>query len=119
MLSGKTADITRPVPHLEALLRFLNRPELQEQRFRPVLVSDCKMITAEAVYACHQKHLYYLGPLADSNVVREVLQSVSASELAAHPLNYRPKRVKKDDARFIAYQGVWRNIRFEQKVSTM
>lgn len=114
MLSGKTADITRPVPHLEALLRFLGRPELQARRFRPVLVSDCKMITAEAVWACHQHQLYYLGPLADSNAMREVLHSVSEAELAAHPLDYRPKRVKADDPRFIPYQGVWRKLVIEQ-----
>lgn len=115
LLSGKTADITRPLPHLEALLRFLQRPELQARRFRPVLVSDCKMITAEAVWACHKHQLYYLGPLADSHAVRAVLQSVPGTELAAHPLDYRPKRVKADDPRFIPYQGVWRDLVFEHQ----
>lgn len=64
VLPGNTADITRPVPHLRALLRFLARPELDDRQLRPILVSDCKMITPEAVLACHRHHLDYLGPLA-------------------------------------------------------
>ena len=39
-LPGNTADITRPVAHLEALLRFLGRPELRGRHWRPLLVSD-------------------------------------------------------------------------------
>ena len=31
VLTGITADITRPLPHLEALLHFLARPELAER----------------------------------------------------------------------------------------
>ena len=115
ILSGKTADITHPLPHLEALLRFLERPELQQRHFRPVLVSECKMITAEAVWVCHQHGLYYLGPMADSNAVQAVLSSVSASELAAHPLDYRPKRVKAGSPDFVPYQGVWRDFVFEHQ----
>jgi len=61
VLTGNTADITRPLPHLEALVHFLARPELAPQELQPLLVSDCKMITGEAVLACHQHHLCYLG----------------------------------------------------------
>jgi len=42
-----------------------------------------------------------------------LLQSVSAEELAAHPLAYRPQRVRPDDPTFIAYQGVWRPFSLE------
>lgn len=42
-----------------------------------------------------------------------MLRSVTAQELAAHPLAYRPQRVKADDARFVPYQGVWRPFTFE------
>ena len=113
VLSGQTADITRPLAHLEGLLRFLERPEMSEARFRPLLISDCKMITPEAVWACHDRHLYYLGPLADSKATQAVLSSVTAQELIAHELGYRPKRVKANDARFVPYQGVWRTYVFE------
>lgn len=112
ILAGNTADITRPLPHLEALLAFLARPELRDRHLRPLLVSDCKMITPEAVLACHFYDLYYLGPVADSLVSQEVLRSVSAVELNRHPLIYRPQRVKADDARFVPYAGVWRTIPF-------
>lgn len=112
-LSGDTADITRPQPHLHALLRFLARPELAERRFRPILVSDCKMVTPGAALACHHHDLFYLGPLPNGTATEAVLRSVSAEELAAHPLAYRPQRVKPDDPDFIPYQGVWRSFRFE------
>jgi transposase len=42
-----------------------------------------------------------------------VLRSVSAEELAAHPLTYRPQRVKADDPTFVPYRGVWRPFTFE------
>jgi transposase len=113
VLAGNTADITRPLPHLAGLLRFLARPELAERQLRPLLISDCKMITAEAVLAYHRHQLYYLGPLPDSSTVTAVLGSVPAAELAAHALAYRPARVKPSDPKFVPYQGVWRPFTFE------
>lgn len=115
VLPGNTADITRPLPHLRALLRFLARPELAEGRLRPILVSDGKMITAEAVAACHRHDLFYLGPLPNSTATDAVLHSVTAEELAARPLAYRPQRVPADDADFVPYQGVWRPFTFEHQ----
>lgn len=112
-LPGNTADITRPLSHVEALLRFLARPELAGRCWHPLLVSDGKMITPEAVQACHEHDLFYLGPLPNSKATEALLRSVSAAELAAHPLAYRPQRVKPDDARFVPYQGVWRSVTFE------
>ncbi len=119
-LSGGTADITRPLPHLQGLLRFLARPELVERQLRPILVSDCKMVTPEAVWACHQHDLFYLGPLPNGIATEVVLRGVSAEELAAHPLSYRPQRIKPGDPNFVPYQGVWRPFSFEhngQKVT--
>ena len=113
VLPGNTADITRPLPHLRNLLRFLARPELAERRLRSTLVSDCKMVTSEAVLACHAHHLFYLGPLANGTAVDALLRSVSAEELTARPLAYRPQRVKPGDDRFVPYQGVWRPFSFE------
>lgn len=108
VLPGNTADITRPIPHLQALLRFLARPELADRRLQPILVSDCKMITPEGILACHRAHLGYLGPLPNGSATEALLQSVTTEELAAHPLTYRPARVAADDPRFAPYQGVWR-----------
>lgn len=113
VLAGNTADVTRPLPHLEALLAFLARPELGDKHLRPLLVSDCKMISAEAVCACHYYDLFYLGPVADSLTAERVLRSVSAAELNRHPLNYRPQRVKAEDPTFVPYAGVWRSLTFE------
>lgn len=107
VLSGETADITTPPGHLQALLRFLARPELAPLDLHPILVSDCKMITPEAVGACHRHQLFYLGPWASTKEVTRALQSVSKDELAAHQLTYHPKRQAKD-ANFVPYLGVWR-----------
>jgi len=113
VLPGNTADITRPLDHLEALLAFLARPELAGSAVKPILVSDCKMITPEAVLACHYHRLFYLGPVADSEASRAIVESVAAATLAKHPLKYRPQRVKPDDPEFQPYQGVWRPFTVE------
>jgi len=111
VLTGNTADISRPLPHVTALRAFLTRPELAERHLRPLLISDCKLITAESVWACHADHLYYLGPLADGTAMDATLHSVTAAELAAHPLAYRPQRTLPAD--WTPYQGVWRSFTFE------
>ncbi|MBD3251752.1 IS1634 family transposase [Candidatus Uhrbacteria bacterium] len=112
-LPGNTADICRPIPHLQHLLQFLRRPELADRQLRPILVSDCKMVTAEAVAACHHHQLYYLGPLPNGTAATRVLRSVGSEELARHPLAYRPKRIKPHDPHFEPYQGVWRPFTVE------
>ena len=107
VLPGNTADITTPLGHLDALLRFLARPELAALNLHPLLVSDCKMITPEAVAGCHHNDLFYLGPWARDRQVRRALRSVSEDELAAHVLAYRPRR-QAQVADFVPYRGVWR-----------
>ena len=110
VLPGQTADITTPPGHLQALLRLLNRPELAALNLRPILVSDGKMVTPQAISDCHHHHFFYLGPLPATNAVHQLLRSVSANELAAQELAYRPKR-QAQDAEFVPYQGVWRPFR--------
>jgi transposase len=118
VLPGQTADITCPPGHLQALLRLLNRPELADLNLHPILVSDGKMITPQAISDCHYHRFFYLGPLSATNAVRKLLRSVSEDELAAHPLTYRPKRHRQgsgtpqaQDTTFVPYQGVWRPYR--------
>jgi transposase len=110
VLPGQTADITCPPGHLQALLRLLNRPELAALNLRPILVSDGKLVTPQAVSDCHEQQVFYLGPLPATNARRRLLRSVSEDELAAHALAYRPKR-QAQDATFVPYQGVWRPFR--------
>ena len=107
VLAGNTADITTPQGHLDALLRFLARPELAALHLHPILVSDCKMITPEAVGSCHQNGLFYLGPWARTASVLSVLHSVTEAELAEQVLAYRPHRQAKA-VDWIPYRGVWR-----------
>jgi len=108
LLNGSTADITTPVPNLDAIAAFLRRPECAGMAVRPLVVGDCKMITPAAVAEAHQHHLYYLGPWESSTVVREVIRSVSDAALAANELSYRPKRRFPADRPFVPYRGVWR-----------
>jgi transposase len=110
VLPGQTADITCPPGHLQALLRLLNRTELAALNLHPILVSDGKMVTPQAISDCHYHHFFYLGPLPATNAVRRLLRSVSENELAAHQLAYRPRR-QEQDAEFVPYQGVWRPYR--------
>ena len=106
LLNGSTADITTPVPNLDAVAAFLRRPECAGMAVRPLVVGDCKMITPAAVAAAHQHHLYYLGPWESSTVVREVIRSVSDAALAANELSYRPKRRFPADRPFpVTYEG--------------
>jgi transposase len=110
---GNRTDDKTAVPHLKALKAFLARPELRDQRVRPIVVSDCKMITPEAVLACHDHQLFYLGPVEQDDNVRALIGSVSDEELQAHPLAYRPQRHCPEQEPFIPYRGVVRPIRFQ------
>jgi transposase len=110
VLPGQTADITTPPGHLQALVQFLARPELADFQFRPILVSDGKLITPQAISDCHYHHLFYLGPLSASKAVQRLVRSVSADELAKQELAYRPKRQSRDET-FVPYQGVWHPYR--------
>jgi hypothetical protein len=89
-LPGATAGIIRPVPHLQALLRFLARPESADRCLRPVLVSDCNMVTPEAALACQRHGLFYLGPLPPGTAMEAVLESVSVGESDWMNGNARP-----------------------------
>lgn len=107
VLAGNTADITPPPGHLDALLRFLARPELAALHLHPLLVSDCKMITPEAVGGGHQNGLFYRGPWARTARVLSGLHSVTEAERAEQGLAYRPRRQAKG-VDWIPYRGVWR-----------
>jgi len=68
------------------------------------------MLTDAALAAYAGSDLCYLGPVDPGlgrGVVRDLLAAVSAQELAAHPLPYRPQRAA-DDPDWVAYQGVER-----------
>jgi hypothetical protein len=107
LLNGATADITTPVPNLEAISAFLRRPECASLAVRPLVVGDCKMITPAAVATAHLHHLYYLGPWETNTAVQAVVRSVSDAELESHELSYRPKRRPPADRPFVPYRGVW------------
>jgi transposase len=119
LLPGNRQDNQTPVPHVKALKAFLARPELADLRVRPLIVSDCKMVTPEAVFACHDQHLFYLGSLEHNDDVCAVIRSVSEKELSAHELSYRPKRQQGRKDPFVPYQGVFRPITFKLDEQTV
>ncbi|MDY6874442.1 MAG: IS1634 family transposase [Chloroflexota bacterium] len=108
LLSGNRADTSTPVPNLNRIATFLERPECAELTMRPLVVGDCKMITPVAVAAAHRHHLYYLGPWESDNTVKAVIRSVSQQEWLNSELDYRPQRHFPADTPFSPYRGVWR-----------
>jgi transposase len=113
LLAGNVDDRTTPAPHLQALLGFLSRPELTQLGIHPLIISDGKMVTAEAVATCHRYDWYYLGPLPTAETeVKTLLRTVPDEELASHELGYRPQRKAPQGQPFIPYQGVWRSFTF-------
>lgn len=113
LLPGNRQDDQVAVPHVQALKAFLARPELADLKVRPIIVSDSKMVTPEAVLAAHDHHLFYLGSMELDDNVKAVINSVSDAELQAHELRYRPQRQRRQDEPFVPYQGVLRSITFQ------
>jgi transposase len=110
---GNHQDDQTAVPHVKALKAFLARPELADLRVRPIIVSDSKMVTPKAVFACHDNQLFYLGSVEQDDGVEELIRSVSDEELRVHELSYRPQRQRRQGELFIPYQGVLRPITFK------
>lgn len=113
LLPGNRTDDQTAVPHVKALKAFLAQPELADLKVRPIIVSDCKMVTPEAVFASHDNQLFYLGPVEQDDEVRHLIRSVSDEELRAHELGYRPQCQRHQDEPFIPYRGVLRPITFK------
>lgn len=120
VLPGNTADCTTPVANVAALVAFLGRADLGMRSVRPLIVSDSKMVTAEAVLACHRHGFTYLGPVPPGETqTMAVIASVSDGELPAHALGYRPRRKAPTSRPFVPYRGVWRTISFTHNGQTV
>ena len=120
VLPGNTADCTTPVANVKALIEFLGRSDLGIQGARPLIVSDSKMVTDEAVLACHRHGLTYLGPLpSGEKQTTAIIESVPDSELRANALGYRPKRKAPASRPFVPYRGVWRTVNFSHGGQTV
>lgn len=124
LLPGNRQDNQTAVPHMKALKAFLAQPELADLKVRPIIVSDCKMVTPEAVFASHDHQLFYLGPVEQDDDVRDLIRSVSDEELRAHELSYQPQRQRRPAAGrkrepFVPYLGVLRPITFKLNEQTV
>lgn len=113
MLAGNVADCTTPVANLRRLQRLLALlPARQPGQPLPLVISDRAMLTLASIAAYEASGVRYLGPLDPGlghGAVRELLVSVTAEELAASPLGYRPQRAA-DDPAWESYQGVPRPL---------
>jgi len=111
-LAGNVADRATPVENLRRLQGLLAQLPPRDPGARCVVVSDRAMLTDAALAAYAGSDLCYLGPLDPGlghGAVHDLLASVSAAELAAHPLPYRPQRAAADPD-WVAYQGVERAL---------
>jgi len=111
-LAGNVADRTTPVENLHRLQHLLALLPPRDPRAPCVVVSDRAMLTDAALAAYARSDLCYLGPLDPGlghGAVHDLLAAVSAEELAAHPLPYRPQRAATDPD-WVAYQGVERDL---------
>jgi transposase len=109
-LAGNVADRATPVENLRRLQGLLALLPPRDPAAPCVVVSDRAMLTDAALAAYARSDLCYLGPLDPGlghGVVHDLLAAVSAEELAAHPLPYRPQRAAADPD-WVAYQGVER-----------
>ena len=111
-LAGNVADRATPVENLRRLQGLLTLLPPREPGAPCVVVSDRAMLTAAALAAYAHSDLCYLGPLEPGlghGVVQDLLARVSAAELAAHPLPYRPQRAA-NDPDWVADHGVERAL---------
>lgn len=112
VLAGNVADRTTPVENLQRLQRLRAALPAPDRAQPWLVVSDRAMLTLEAIAAYRQSGLHCLGPLDPSvghGAVRRLLEQVSAAELAASPLGYRPQRAA-DAPDWVPYQGVLRTL---------
>jgi transposase len=112
VLAGNIADRTTPVANLarlQALLAHLPDVDPDRPPVAPLLTSDRAMLTPESMAAYVAAEVRFLGPCDAGELGRSLLRSVPATELAAHPLAYRPQRAERD-ATWEPYQGVRRPL---------
>jgi hypothetical protein len=111
-LAGNVADRATPVENLRRLQGLLALLPARPPGQRSLVISDRAMLTDAALVAYAPSELCYLGPLDPGlghGAVRDLLASVSAEELAAHPLPYRPQRAAADPD-WVPYCGVERTL---------
>ncbi|HEY8741710.1 MAG TPA: hypothetical protein VIU62_01320 [Chloroflexota bacterium] len=119
MLAGNVADCTTPVANLRRLQRLLALLPARPGGWPlPLVISDRRRrpqggrLTLESIAAYEASGVRYLGPLDPGlghGAVRDLLAGVTAEELAAAPLGYRPQRAA-DDPDWEPYQGVPRQL---------
>jgi len=94
VLAGNVADRTTPVDNLTRLGGLLARlPQVNPSRppVTPLFISDRAMLTPESIVAYDRHGLCFLGPYDGGTASHLLLGAVKASELAEHPLAYRPR----------------------------
>jgi transposase len=111
VLAGNVADRTTPVENLARLQHLLSLlPPRSPDDDSPLVISDRAMLTLEALVAYAGSGVHALGPLDPAlgqGAVRCLLEAVTAEELAAAPLAYRPQRADHEPD-WTPYHGVRR-----------
>lgn len=108
LLDGSIADVNTVIDNLQRLKELVSKKRDDDI----LVVGDRILLTDAIIVSYHRNRLFYLGGLAASNKVKDLILSVEDSQLMASPLDYQPIRHQKasEDNR---YYGVLSKITFE------
>jgi transposase len=109
LLDGNTADVNTVIDNMQRLKELVSDTKKDNEI---LVVGDRILLTDAIILSYHRNRLSYLGGLASSSKVKELILSVEDSELMASPLDYQPTRHQKADEDN-KYYGLLRKITFE------
>lgn len=111
LLNGNTADVNTVIDNMQRLKELVASMKKDDEI---LVVGDRILLTDAIIVSYHRNRLSYLGGLASSTKVKELINSVEEDELMASPLDYKPIRHQKAEGDN-RYYGVLRKITFEHK----
>ena len=125
MLYGNIADVNTVIDNMQRprgalVMQSLPRQELVTSMKKDddiLVVGDRILLTDAIIVSYHRNHLFYLGGLAASSKVKELILSIEDAQLMASPLDYQPIRHQKasEDNK---YYGVLHKITLQTTIRT-
>lgn len=112
VLVGNTADKTTGRENMEAVRRLLDTGA----RHATTMIHDRAMATLETLAWYAQHHQNFISPITADSALQSVIDDVTAEELFAQPLTYRPARATGGPPQ---YYGVWREHTLRHGVTTL
>jgi transposase len=106
VLAGNTADKSTGRENMEAVRRLLETGARREA----TIIHDRALATVDTLAWYGQHHQNFISPITTDSALQSVMDDVSAEELFAQPLSYRPARAADGPPQ---YCGVWREHTLE------